>query len=597
MTRLNQIALGLMLLCCPLWGCDDGGGSAASVDSGSTDAGASDGGTMGDGGSRADVAAPDPVPNLDVAPPSLTLPGTAGMASDPQALTLTNSGDGPLTISSLTIEPADEAEHFALIDAPALPAVIQAGASLELSVTYTAPDPMEHGASLVIQSDDPDAAVISIPLTGRVFESCIRAMPNTLDLGAVDPGIRSGRFEFRIINCGDTEHTIDTIMQEGDERFNWTTIGNPPAEGRTLRRGDSVSIGVTYQNVDLALGESASGRLIIPFTGNSTRPLTINLRATGGEGGDRCLVRLEPESIDFEILRIGLERSVELSIFNRGNGPCDLREVSVTNTRGEEQNLFSLAQGLEPQILEPMSEHTVTITYSPTVPNPVGEQGILSVQYFDEFLNMNRAEEVILRGIGAEALVGSVPENLYFDKVTATECASRRLRIGAENVGFVPICATDYRIEGPDCDRFKLIESPEIDGCLSLERGEAAAYIIQFEPNLVGEATCNIIVSSDAQNMMETTLALRGDGVEDHSRRDEFEVGRLNPVREAKWRLRLQAVPESVRVFVNDEQTENFEFDADENEIVIGAMHLPERGDALRVEYDAFCHPRRCALP
>ena len=126
----------------------------------------------------------------------------------------------------------------------------------------------------------------------------------------------------------------------------WTTIGNPAAEGRTLRLGDSVSIGVTYENVDLALGESATGRLVIPFTGNSTRPLTINLRASGGAGGDRCLVRIEPESIDFEILRIGLQRSIELNIFNRGNGPCDLREISIENTRGEAQNLFSLSQTL-----------------------------------------------------------------------------------------------------------------------------------------------------------------------------------------------------------------------------------------------------------
>ena len=217
MVRFNQLALGLMLIVCPLWGCDDGTSSNSAGDSAFADSGGNDAGTMGDSGTTADAPEPDPIPNLAVSPPSLTLPGTAGMASDPQAVTLSNSGTGPLTISSLSIEPASEADYFTLVGAPALPAVIEPGESVELSVTYTAPDPMEHGASLIVQSDDPDAPQISIPLTGRVFETCIRAMPNTLDLGAVDPGIRSGRFEFRIINCGDT--TPSMYVQEGDERW------------------------------------------------------------------------------------------------------------------------------------------------------------------------------------------------------------------------------------------------------------------------------------------------------------------------------------------------------------------------------------------
>ena len=239
-----------------------------------------------------------------------------------------------------------------------------------------------------------------------------------------------------------------------------------------------------------------------------------------------------------------------------------------------------------------MSSHIVEVTYSPQIANPVGEQGLLSVQYFDEFLNMNRAEDVLLRGVGSEALIGSIPERLNFDMVTSTTCASRQLRVGAENVGFVPLCATGYRLDGPDCDRFRLIETPDIEECLSLERGQAAAFIVQFEPNRVGDANCNIMVSSDAQNTQEVALPLSGEGTEEDGRTDSFEVGRLNPERDAKWKLRLRAVPDSVRVFINDERTANFTFDEDENEVVIIPMHHPSREDILRIEYNGFCHER-----
>ncbi len=590
MLQLNKISIGLLALCLLIYGCGgaDDGASTTNVDATPDD----DASAVTDGGMQVDMAEAMPTPNLALSPTSLTLPGMEGNPSEPQTVSLRNTGDAPLTVTGISTTPELEAEHFNLVDAPELPAVIAAGESLDINVTYTAPDAQEHIASLVISSDDPDAPQLTVALTGRIFANCIRTMPNSLDLGAVDPGVRSGRFEFRIINCGDIEHTLNAITLEGDEQFAWSPIGNGDAEGRTLSRGDSISIGVTYENINLAEGEVATGRLTVPFAGNSTQPVNITLRATGGAGGDRCLVRVEPSSIDFEILRVSLQRSIEVAVENRGNGPCDLRDVTVSHTRGEEQNTFTLTQTIEPQILGPMSSNVVEVTYSPQLPNPVGEQGLLSVQYFDEFLNMNRAEEVLLRGVGAEALIGSIPERLNFDLVTANTCASRQLRIGAENVGFVPLCATSYRLDGPDCDRFEFIETPEIEECLSLERGQAAAFIVQFEPNRTGEANCNVLVSSDAQNTQEVALPLVGEGSEDDSRTDSFEVGRLNPERNARWKLRLAAVGDSLRVFINDERTADFMFDEDENEVVFVPMNHPDRGDIVRVVYDAVCHDR-----
>ena len=80
-------------------------------------------------------------------------------------------------------------------------------------------------------------------------------------------------------------------------------------------------------------------------------------------------------------------------------------------------------------------------------------------------------------------------------------------------------------------------------------------------------------------------------------------MGRLNPERDAVWSLRLAAVADSVQVFVDDEAYNRivplmecaancFEYDAENNRIVIEPDHHPARGAALRIEYNAQCFDR-----
>ena len=549
-------------------------------------------GVMNDGQTaEADAAVMDPVPNIEIDPTTLTLPGVAGMASESKPITISNTGDAALVINAITILPEEEAAHFAITGLDTFPTEIEPGGQVELAAQYTAPDPREHSATLTIESNDPDAPSIPVLLTGRILQTCFRTMPSAVDLGPVDSGIRSGRFEVRIINCGDKSHTIASITTDGDENFSWATSNGADPAGRVLDQGDSVSINVTYNNVDLIPDERATGRLRVTFTDNAVTPLSIPLSARGGSG-QRCLIRAQADALDFEILRIGLTRTLEATITNHGTGPCDLREVSVSQTAGEVANPLSLGEVVEPGMMAAMTSRTIAVTYAPTVTNPVGERGVLTIAYHDEFTNMNRSEEVQLRGTGAEALIGSIPEIVDFDETTASACASRQLRIGAENVGFVPLCTYDFMLEGENCDRFFLLESPDFGDCLSLERGESASYLVQFEPTQAGRVSCDIVVSSDAQNTQAVALSLTGTGTETDARTDSYDVGELNPQRNAHWPLRLPAQGNSVRVFINDEAFMAFAYDADRNRITIEPENHPAEGAQLRIEYDGTCFDR-----
>ena len=71
--------------------------------------------------------------------------------------------------------------------------------------------------------------------------------------------------------------------------------------------------------------------------------MDIALRARGN--AERCSVRVEPEIIDFEILRLGLVRTLDVRVTNIGLRACELNDIVVEHTDGEMANRFVLAQG------------------------------------------------------------------------------------------------------------------------------------------------------------------------------------------------------------------------------------------------------------
>jgi len=83
-------------------------------------------------------------------------------------LELRSSGAVPLTVTSVAIEGAD-ATAFTLVGAPTFPADIAAGASTTVRLRFvpTLQSQLSYAATAVLTTDDPLAAEVRVPLTGR----------------------------------------------------------------------------------------------------------------------------------------------------------------------------------------------------------------------------------------------------------------------------------------------------------------------------------------------------------------------------------------------------------------------------------------------
>ena len=93
-------------------------------------------------------------------------PTTSG-ASPGQKITITNTGTSALTLPSNAFAlTGTDASHFSITSKPTLPATVAPGASVTVTITYTASVIGIQTASLQITSNDPDSPTINIPLRG-----------------------------------------------------------------------------------------------------------------------------------------------------------------------------------------------------------------------------------------------------------------------------------------------------------------------------------------------------------------------------------------------------------------------------------------------
>lgn len=117
------------------------------------------------------------VPELSVSPESLELGATCGIES--HTVTLSNTGDAPLTVSELIVS----GDGWSLDAPPELPLVLDPSAQADLLVTGSG-----GPASLAVRSDDPSRSQVTV-----VMSSAPDALPELVldappDSGALGPG-------------------------------------------------------------------------------------------------------------------------------------------------------------------------------------------------------------------------------------------------------------------------------------------------------------------------------------------------------------------------------------------------------------------------
>jgi sugar lactone lactonase YvrE len=150
-------------------------------------------------------------PNIDVQPTSLTFPSTFTGYSKSLSLTLLNLGTEALHVSGVTLE--GEFSQTGLTP----PETIPVGGSRSITVTFSPTAPGAATGRLLLDSDDPDTPLVTIPLSGLgLIPPIVGAEPATLGTTLLSGGREDQNL--RLVNTGGSplEFHLSVIPRQGD---------------------------------------------------------------------------------------------------------------------------------------------------------------------------------------------------------------------------------------------------------------------------------------------------------------------------------------------------------------------------------------------
>jgi Transmembrane protein 131-like N-terminal/HYDIN/CFA65/VesB-like, Ig-like domain/Abnormal spindle-like microcephaly-assoc'd, ASPM-SPD-2-Hydin len=337
-------------------------------------------------------------PRIAIAPTTVDFGAElVATTSSARTVTVSNTGTGPLTISSVSIGGADAAA-FAVAPVTT-PLVLAPGGSQDLSVTFTPDRIAAESAALTIASDDRGTMSAVVPLDGRGVSPGIAVAPDTVDFGAQLAGRAS--------------LTINIVTITGAQAAAFAQ-SPPPALPAVLQPGEQLAVSVVLTP---AASGAQDATLTIASDEPSGAPATVALTGVGVS----TLLTVSPTVIDFGTIKApgssGVARTI--TITNGGGDALTLVDAALS---GATPSAFTMdsAAGL----LAPGASKTLHVTFS-----AAAAADYAATATFGATDGAVPAATVTMTGKAVSSLITVSPSTIDFGPVTVGANAARAVTV------------------------------------------------------------------------------------------------------------------------------------------------------------------------
>jgi hypothetical protein len=463
----------------------------------------------------------DPQPQVTLSPGAVTFPDRPiGTRSEAQAVTLTNTGDAPLTISTFRLNGPDAGDFGLGALCPVSPDQLQPGASCTIYVSFTPDSPGPKSATLAIGDDAPSSPQ-TVELGGFGNEAsggtpAATVSPGTMGFGDEIVDTRSNAQAVTVTNSGTAPLTISTFRLNGPDAVDFAQGADCPVSPDALPVGSSCTI---YVSFDPDSGGLKSANLVI---GDDSPDGTQTVALSGRGSLGTAEANVAPGAITFADRMVGTTSDAQaVTVRNTG-----LEPLAIFTFRLNGADAADFAQGADcpvsPDTLPAGGACTVYVSFTPH------SGGLKSASLVIGDSAPSSPQTVLLSGRGLSAPVVSLSPSALAFRSQTVGTASPTQSITLSNTGGGPLVLGSVDIGGPGAADF----SQTNDCPVSLNAGASCFVAVTFTPSAEGPRSATLTLSDNADDSPQS-VSLFGSGVAAGTYfAEDFEAGSL-----AQWNV------------------------------------------------------------
>jgi hypothetical protein len=289
-------------------------------------------------------------PDIEAIPANVSF-GTVDVGSSSiRNVLIENSGNEPLTVTAIRLDTATAEIGVEL--APSVPATLQPGDSIPVTLGYRPSNSGMDSATLVIESNDLNEARLDIPASGigGVANACTVAVtPSSVQFGLVQPN-HTATLGVVVQSAGGQPCTFGNFSLNGNQEL---ALDGAPGT-LTLAAGESERIPISYTPT-----QNGNHVATLTFTSNDPSQAVVSVPVNGSSFPTDIVVT--PPEVDFGTIPT--------------NCRSNFRQVSIYNTGTSQETVSQI-------FLDPSSSGELILNpVSLPIALPAGAQSSLSLRY------------------------------------------------------------------------------------------------------------------------------------------------------------------------------------------------------------------------
>ncbi len=411
---------------------------------------------------------------LTPSPSSLSFGSVTVGSTQPQTVTLTNTGGTSVNISQASIK----GTGFQL-SGITTPITLSPSQTTTFVVTFAPQSSGSASGTVTITSDGSNPS-LTVALTGTgVAAGDLAANPTSLSFGSVTVGSNQSLSE-TVTNTGGESVTISAVATTGSA-FSFSGITTPV----TLTAGQSATFNVTFTPNSTG---SASGTLTVTSDATNS-PLTVGLSGTGVAAGT---LAANPTSLSFGSVTVGGNQSLSETLTNTGGESITISKVAISGGG------FSFNGISTPLNLASGQSATFSVTFAPNSTGSVSGNVTVTSTASDPTLTIPVSGD----GTAATGQLSASPSTLGVGSVVVGTSGTATGTLTASGASVTVTAASTnnsvFTVSG--------LSLP-----VTIPNGQSVSYTVTFSPQSTGGASATLTFTSNAQPST-TTENLTGTG-------------------------------------------------------------------------------------